>query len=149
MFFMEPEHFRVVHFIDVVSRQHEHMRRCVLFDHINILIDGVRRALVPFVANPLLGGDGDDVFVQFSGKEVPGHAQVLVQRERFILRKDRDLPDAGIDAVRKGKINDTVDTAEGDRRFCPVNRERVEPFALPPARIIANMLISLHAPSFT
>src|SRR3990172_6776274 len=58
--FMEPEHFGIVHFVDVVSSKHEYMVRRVFFYHINILIDGVGRSLVPLVSHPLLGWYGED-----------------------------------------------------------------------------------------
>jgi hypothetical protein len=63
-------------------------------------------------------------------KEVPGKPEVLVQGQRLVLRQDRDLADAGIDAVRKRKIDDAVVPAEGDRRFCTVDREGMKPFPL-------------------
>ena len=126
---MEPEHLGVVHFIDVVAGQHEHMVRRVFLDHIDVLIDGVGRSLVPFVADPLLGRHGDDVFVQFSGEEVPGEPQVLVQGQGFVLGQHGDLADAGVDAVRQGEVDDPVDAAEGDRGLCPMDGEGMEPFS--------------------
>ena len=105
------------------------MVRRILLDHIDVLIDGVRSPLVPLVPHALLGRHGNDIFVQFSGEEVPGKTKVFVEGQRFILGKYCDLADSRIDAVGESKINDPVDASEGNSRFCPVDGEGMQALA--------------------
>jgi hypothetical protein len=52
------------------------VRRGFGFDALEILEDGVRRALVPVVVHALHGRQDFDVFAQFGGKNVPAVADV-------------------------------------------------------------------------
>ncbi len=66
---------------------------------------------------------------KLAGDNLPGLADMAIERERLVLGEDVDLAQIGVDAVGEGDINDAVDAAEGDSRFGAVAGERIKPLA--------------------
>ena len=62
--------------------------------------------------------------------DVPGIPKVLVQGEAAVLGEDVDAPDAGVDAVGQGEIDDLIEAAEGDGRLGLVPGQGKEALAL-------------------
>ena len=110
---VEGEHRRVVHLVDMVAGEDQHVVRLIAIDEANVLIDGVGRALVPFGVFTL-GVGRQDLYAAVRAVQAPrlAVADVLVQLQRLILGQDADGIDLGVDAVGKREINDAVFAAE-------------------------------------
>src|SRR3546814_13780031 len=68
--------------------------------------------------------------VALAAEEVPAHLQMADKAVSLVLRGDGDAPDAGIDGVGEGEIDDARLAAEIDRRLGPtvgqLDRKSVE-----------------------
>src|SRR5208282_1115324 len=69
----------------------------------------------------------------------PALADLTIQRERLVLRENKDAPQAGVDAIGKRDVDDTVDAAEGYGGFGAVAGERIEAFPGAPASKIPSV----------
>ncbi len=111
------EHPAVVHLVDVVAGQDQHVPRGVAPKEIEVLVDGVRGALVPRRLDPLLRRQQLDEFVEAAVEEAPSALQVPDEALRLVLRADADAADARIDAVRQREVDDLELAAERHRRL--------------------------------
>ena len=102
-------------------------RGCGLLDRVDVLIDGVGRALIPVLGDPLLGRDDLDVLVQLAREEPPALVDVAGEAHGLVLGQDEDLADVAVDAVRQREVDDPIDPAERDGRLGPIARERLQP----------------------
>ena len=82
---MVLEHRGIVHSVDVIARENQHIFGAASLQQIQVLIDGVGGAAVPPFTGPHLRGDGRDVFLQFGVVNGPSITQVLLERVRFVL----------------------------------------------------------------
>ena len=107
------KHPRVIHRVDVVAREDQHIFRIDDVDEVEVLIDGVRRALIPVGAFFARIGRQDEYAAALL-VEIPGtaRAEVVVQLQRTVLREDADLVDARIGAVAQRKVDDAILAAE-------------------------------------
>ena len=121
---VEPQHPRVIHLVDVVARQDDQVARVLAQDRVEVLIDRVGRALIPVLADALLRRQDLDELAELVGDDAPAHADVAVERQRLVLRRDEDPPQSGIDAVAEREIDDPVRPAEIDRRLRALLRQR-------------------------
>ena len=125
------DHRTVVHLVDVIARQDQHVRRVVRTNEIQILIHRVGGAAVPVRADLLLRRNQLDELAELAAQIAPAALDVLDQRLRLVLGQHRDLTNAGIDAIRQHEIDDAELAAERSRRLAAMLRERLEPFAAP------------------
>ena len=123
------EHLGVVHLVDVIAGKNKHEFGALAADGVDVLINGVRRALIPGLRNAHLRGNHFDVFAE-AGERRPAGANVAVQAERFVLGEDENAAQVGVDAVGKRDVNDAVKRAEGHRGLGAVARERPKAFPL-------------------
>ena len=66
------DHRTVVHLVDVVARQHQHMLRVIRADDVEILIDGIGRTGIPLVFRDALACRQDiEAFVSLGPQERP------------------------------------------------------------------------------
>ena len=132
---MIGQHLGIVHFIDVVAGEDEDILRIIPVNKIDILIDGVGRALIPLGALNLLVR-GQDVDTAVVPVQIPRLtvADIIVELQRLILRQDADRVDTGIDTVGERKINNSVFSAVGDRRLGDLLRQDAKATALPPCK---------------
>jgi len=121
----------VVHLVDVVAGQDQHVVGGDAVDEVQVLPDGVGGALVPVVAALHLGRHFLDELVQARGQEAEALGEVPAQRVRLVLGQDQDLADVGVDAVAEGEVDDPVDGPERNRGLGPDLRERPQPLAHP------------------
>ncbi len=121
------QHQAVVHLVDVIAREDEHVLGLLRADRVNVLVDRVGCALIPLVAHPLHGRQHFDELAQFDAHDVPTFADVAVQRQGLVLGKDVDPPQVGVDAIGEGDVDDAVDAAKGDGRFGAVASQRIQP----------------------
>ena len=83
--------------------------------------------LIPIFADPLLGGDGGDVFPEFGVKNIPARSDMAIQPVGFILDQHGDGPNARIQAVAKGEIDDPYLPPKGTAglaRYCVSGESR-------------------------
>ena len=107
-------HLGIVHFIDMVAREHEDVLGIIPFDEGDILVDGVGRALIPVASLALLIGR-QDMYPAVHAVQVPGltRAHVVVELQGLILGQDPDGVDARIDTIGQGKVDDPILAAVG------------------------------------
>ena len=103
----------------------------IALDEAEVLINGVCGAFIPVAAGVAL--------VRRKNKSAAAHAvkvpglsvsDILGKFERFILGKDAYGVNAGVNAVGKREIDDSVFSAEGDRRFGKVFGKGIKSAAL-------------------
>ena len=123
------DHRPVIHLVDVIARQDEHMRRVMRADEVQVLEYRIGGAAIPVRADLLLSGYQFDEFTEFAAQIAPAPLNVLNQRLCFVLGQHRDLPYAGIHAIRQDEVDDLEFAAEGCRRFAAMLGERLQPFA--------------------
>ncbi len=109
------QHQFVVHLVDVVAGQDDHVFRRVALDDVDVLEHGVGGAFIPLrFGNALGGGQDVEAFISLRPEEVPAALHVADQRMGLVLRRDTDAADAGIQRVRQGEIDDARLAAEID-----------------------------------
>jgi len=109
------QHQFVVHLVDVIARQNDHVFRRMRFDDVDVLVHRVSRAFVPEHFGDALGGRQDiEALVTFGAHEVPRALHVPDQRVRLVLRCYADAADAGIDRIGQRKIDNPRLAAEID-----------------------------------
>ena len=120
LFDVEADHRAVVHLVDVIPGEDQHVQRPVRADDLHVLPERVGGALVPLGAALLLGRDDLDELAELAAKVAPATLDVLDQRVRLVLGEDRDLPDPGVDAVRQCEVDDPELAAERRRGLASV-----------------------------
>ena len=119
----------------MVAGQDDDVLGPLLFDRVDVLVDGVGRALVPVLVDPLLRRHDVDELAQFAAEEPPpAEVDVPVEAHRLVLREDQHLADAAVQAVREREVDDPVEPAEGHGRLGPVARQRLQPRSLSPCQ---------------
>ena len=126
---MRLQHLPVVHLVDVIAGQDDDVARILADDGVEVLIDGVGGALVPVFADALLRRQDLDELAQLFRDDAPALADVTIQRERLVLRRDVDAPEARVQAVAQDEVDDAVRPAEVDGRLGPLLRQRREALA--------------------
>src|SRR5690606_21124103 len=107
-----------------------HELRIVLANDVDILPHGIGRAAIPALAGALLRRQQFDIFSKLVAQETPAMLYVLDQRMRLVLRQHADTANAGVDAVRQGKIDETEAPAKRHGRLYAMLGQRAEPRAL-------------------
>ena len=120
------QHEPVIHLVDVIAGKNHHVLGLLRADGINILLNRIGRPHIPVFAYPLHRGQYLDELTDLTPENIPTLADVAVQRERLVLRQDVNAVQAGVQAVRKGDVNDAVDAAEGDGRLGAVAGQRIK-----------------------
>ena len=126
------EHLGVIHLVNVVTRQNEHIIGIVVVDKLYVLINRVRRALIPFARFRAHKGRQHE-YTSVQSVEVPrlAVAYVLVELERLILREHAHGVYAAVYAVGQGKVYDAVLRRKGYGGLCHILGEHPEPRPLP------------------
>ena len=96
----------------MVARENEDVLGIVILQELNVLVDGVCGALVPLGLFALVRRQNVDAAAQ--AVEVPRLAgtDVSVEHMRLVLGQHADSINAGVDAVGKREVDNTVLTAE-------------------------------------
>ena len=112
------QHQLIVHLVDVIARQDDHIFGAMAFDDVDVLEDGVGGAFVPLVFGDALGrGQDVEAFIAFGAQEVPALLQMADEGMGLVLGRDADAANARIDRVGQGKIYDAGLAAEIDGRL--------------------------------
>ena len=114
----------------MVAGQNENIFRVIVRDERDILINCVRRTLVPLRGLALIRRQHADAAAQ--AVEVPrlARADVGVEHVRLVLGQYADRVDAGVDAVGKREINNAVFAAERYSRLCNILGQNIQAAAL-------------------
>ena len=123
------QHRAVVHVVDVVAGEHEHVRRLPVLDRVEVVVDRVRGAAIPTAFVAVVRWPAGDELLEATRQEVPAEANVLFQRARLVLRQDVDATQARVDAVAEREVDDAVGATEGDGRLCAIDREWLQAIA--------------------
>ncbi len=123
------EHLGEVHPVDVVGTHDDHDVGLLVAEEVERLVDGVRAAEEPVLADALLGGHGRHVVAQ-QCRHAPRGGDVAVQAVRLVLGEHDHLEVARVDDVREGEVDQAVDAPEGHRRLGAVGRQGHQPLAL-------------------
>src|SRR6185369_5434321 len=102
----------VVHLVDVIARAHEDDLRILAPDDVDVLVNRVRRALVPIPVGALLRRKDFDELVEARIEEAPAALQVADEAMRLVLRADVDAADAGVQAIGEREVDDAELPAE-------------------------------------
>ena len=116
----------VVHAVELVAGEDEHLVVVALGDVAEVLADGVGGALVPVggLVGLLGGEDLDEAAVEHV--ELVGVADVLVQADGQELREDVDAVEVAVDAVGDRDVDQAVLAGDGHGGLGAVFGERVE-----------------------
>ena len=139
------KHPRVIHRVDVVARKDQHIVGINDVDEVNVLIDGVRRTLIPVGALlARIRRQDEDTTVFLVKIPRTSRAEIIVKLQRTVLREDADLVDAGIGAVAQGKINDAVLTAKRHGGLCDLLCQGAQSTSLPARQDHGQILCFSH-----
>ena len=125
--FMVVEHHLVVHLIDMVTGQDQHIVRMVLLHVSQILVNRIRSPCIP-LRLPRLLIRREDCDAALIAVQIPRNADadMSIESQRLILGQDTDCVDSRIDAVAERKINDPVLSPERNGRLCNLRRQYAE-----------------------
>ena len=123
------EHLLIIHLVDVIAGKNEDVVRLLAADRIDVLVDGVGRALIPVLRDAHLRRQHFDEFAE-AHQRGPAAADMAVEAERFVLREDKNAAQIAVQAIGKRDVDDAIDAAERDGGFRAVARQRPKPLAL-------------------
>ena len=123
------EHLRVVHLVNVVAGKNKDELRAFAANRINILVHRVRGPLIPLFRNAHLRRQNFDIFAE-TGQSGPTGADVPAQTECFVLCKNENAAQPGVDAVGQGNVDDSVERAKRNCGFCAIARQRPQSLTL-------------------
>ncbi len=129
----EEQELAVIGVVDVVARKHEDGLRVFLLDGVDILEHRVGRALVPVVADPALGGQGDDEVAALGVEDVPAVEDVALEGQGLVLGQKGDPAQAGVEGVGQAEIDDPIGAEKGHGRLGPIAGQGIEPLPFAPA----------------
>ena len=125
------DHAGDVHAVDVIAAEDGHHVGVGLLHEVDVLIDGVRRTLIPgFILGAHLRGHRDDELILEQAAELPALAQMLQERLAAELRQHIDRINARVDEVAQHEVDDPILASKGDGRFGPFVGKRSKPCSL-------------------
>ena len=126
------KHPAVIHLVDVVAGENDHVLRLFTANRVDVLVNGVRRAHIPVGARPLHRRHQlKELPKLLRHNPRPPFANVPVQRQRLVLRQDVNLAQSRVDAIGQRDIDDAVMPAKRYGRLGPVASEWEQPLACP------------------
>ena len=120
------QHRRIIHPVDVISREDQGILGAASLQQIEVLVDRVRGAAVPRFARPHLRRDRRDVLSELGVVDRPAVTQVLLQRMGLVLRQHENAAQSGMKAVAQREIDDAISSAERHRRLGPLGGQRMQ-----------------------
>ena len=118
------QHLAVVHLVDMVAGEDQHIARSVGVEDVNILEYGIGGTLIPTGIHALLCREEFDKFAEFAAQKSPTELDVTDEAVGLVLGEDADAANPGIETVGQAKINDAELAAKGYGRFGPPVGER-------------------------
>ena len=131
LFHVVLDHAGDIHAIDVIAAEDGHHVRVGLLHQVDVLVDGVRRPLVPgFVLAAHLRRHRNHELVFQEAAELPALVEMLQQALAAELGQHVDGVDSRVDEVAQHEIDDPVFAAERNGRFGPLISQGRQPGAL-------------------
>jgi len=131
---MELGHGSVIHAVEVIARQDEHIFGAGGANFVELLAHGIGSALVPVFAGDGLLRRPDLHPAEVEGIKLVGAGDMPVQRHRVELRQHGNVEDARVDAVADGNINEPVLARNWHGRLRAHFGQRVQAGAAPTAQ---------------
>ena len=129
------EHELIVHLVDVIARQDDDVLRAVALNDVDILEYRIGRSLVPHLLRDALARGKDvEALVPLLTEEVPSALHMADQAVGLVLSGDCNAAHAGIQSIRKGKIDDAALAAEEHGGLRPLVGQLQQRLPRPPAR---------------
>src|SRR5262245_57671279 len=85
MFDMGRDHVAIIHLVDMVSRQDQHIFGVGLLDAVDVLVDGIGGSFVPMFVDALLRRKDLRIFVELPTQETPSGGNVAVEAASLVL----------------------------------------------------------------
>src|ERR1035441_752626 len=125
------DHAGDVHAVDVICAEDGHDVGIGLLHQIDVLINGVGRALIPgFVLGAHLRRHRDDELILQQAAELPAFAEVLQQGLAAELGKHIDGVDPRVDKIAQHEVDNPVLASKGDGRLGPFVGKGSQPRSL-------------------
>ncbi len=130
--FVIRDHRTIVHLVNMIAGEDQHMGGAMRLDELDVLIHRVRGSAIPVRPDLLLSRNQLDEFTQLAAQVTPATLDVLDEGLRFVLREHGNLPNTGIDAIRQHEIDNPKLPAERRSGFAAVLGKRFETLAPTP-----------------
>ena len=127
---MFAEYIFKIYAVQLVAGQHHDVFRIAFKEVTKPLTNGIRSALKPLFRTGCLLGGQDAYGALREGIEAIGSLDVPVERLAVELRQNVDVPNAAVDAVADGYVDQTVFPRDRNRRLGPLRGQRHETAAL-------------------
>ena len=117
---MLAQHQLVIHLVNMVTGQNDHIINAVAVHDVNILGHRISRALIPaFGIGALRRWQNIQKLIALCAKKAPAALQMADQTMGFILGRHSHFSDTGIQGIRQGKVDNPRLAAKINRRFHP------------------------------
>ena len=114
---MLGNHRAVIHLVDVITSEYEHILGLVVTDDIQVLVHGIGGAFVPRRLNPLLRWQQLDELPEFATQKPPAPLHVQYQGVGLVLGQDAYPANTRVHAVGQWEVDDAELAAERRRRL--------------------------------
>ena len=142
---MVLHHCIVVHLVDVVTGQDQHVIGIILLDEGHVLVDGVGGAAVPVAAlDGLVGGQNEHAAVGQVQIPRSAGADVAVQLQGHILGQHAHGINTAVGAVGQREVDDAVLAAIGNGRLGNLLGQDAQTAALAASQQHGNALLLPH-----
>ena len=112
---MLPQHDLVIHLVHVIAGKDDDVFGVDARDDVDVLIHRIGRALVPHGLGDALAGREDvEAFIPLCAEVVPAPLEMADEAMGLVLGCHSDAPDAGVQGIREGEIDDPRVAAEID-----------------------------------
>src|SRR6185312_13563952 len=95
----------------MIAGKNEDVARLLTANRIDVLVDGVCRALIPVLRDAHLWRQHFNEFA-VSQEGSPAAAYVTIEAQRIVLPQHKDAPQVAIQAVGKRDVDNSVDAAK-------------------------------------
>ena len=132
---MEIQHYLIIHFVNVITTQNQHIIRIIILHVIQILVNRIGCSGIPFATRTSL--------VRWKNWHAPNIAvkipwntdsNVRIQLQWLILCKHTYCINFRVNTVTQWKINDTILSPKSNSRFCYICRQDPQSWPLPPSK---------------
>ena len=119
---MIVDHLPHVHAIDVIGAENRDQFWAVPFEQIKVLINRVRRALIPIIAGAHLRRHRNDEMFAEKIRGAPTAVDVFQERLRLELSHHVNRQNPRVDEIRQHEVDNPISAAERHRRFSAMLR---------------------------
>ena len=128
---VEIKHHLIIHFVNMVAAQNQHIVRVIIFHISQILIYSIRCTCIPLTAGTLLiwRQNRNSTYITI---QIPRNtnANVCIQAQRLILCQHADGIYSRINAIAQWKIDNTVLPTKRYRWFSNISSQNPQPGSL-------------------